>query len=82
MSFRRRAGCDWDKKRRVEAGTVHGMLGAGERARGMTVAASAVQGVWGSGGRTIASARGYDWSPFPKSNTVSAEGGVAVPESC
>lgn len=82
MSVQTGKGSDWDTKGRVRSGPVDGVLGLDDRARGTTVAVSAIWGTTRSGGSPFDNAAAKNAFPCPKLSTVSAGSEVPVLESC
>lgn len=66
MSVRTGVECDWDVKGRGGAGTVDRVLGPGERACGLTMAASAIWGTWGGFGCAIDNVAPHGVIQFPE----------------
>lgn len=56
--------CDWDPKGRVGTATVDGVLGPGEGARKLNVAASGLQHTWRSSERVNENVAAHDVSSF------------------
>lgn len=82
MSVGTEMGCEWDVGKRASIVTADGVLGTGEEARGLTVAASAIWDTRGSGGRAIDKAVAHGVSPVTESSMIWVGGPVLIRKSC
>lgn len=72
-------GCNWEVKGRIGTGTVDGVHGPGEKARGSTVAPFAIRDTGRIGGRATDIAAAHGVFLLTKPGTVSPRGEVPVP---